>query len=183
MKSPLKQILFITLVFGQLGALGWMIANRNTLVEEGDKIRLECEPIDPRSLLSGDYVILNYKISRFDSGELDTLVRGEKSFRRGTAVWVALEKGDGEFHEATGISRDPGTLKEGELFIRGKVQNYWNGSRLQIRYGLEQYFVPQKEGKKIEKEIKDTSVEVSVNENGDSAVTRIFISGEEVEFH
>ena len=183
MKSPLKEILFIVLVIAQLGTLGWMVVDRNRLAVEGEKILLECEPVDPRSLLSGDYVILNYRISSFDDKELDQLVRGEKKFRKSAPLWVVLKEGKNGFHEATDISRDRPDLEDGETVIRGAVQSYYRGGRLRIRYGLEQFFVPQKEGKVIERQIRDTSVEVAVNEDGDSAVVRIFIAGEEVKFH
>ena len=183
MNSPLKQISFAVLVLAQLGVLAWMVFDRNQLVSRGEKILLECEPIDPRSLLSGDYVILNYRISRFGPGEVEQLLRGEKSFRKSRPVWVVLEKAeDSDFHEATAITGDPGLLEDGETFLRGKVASF-NGSHLRIRYGLEQYFVPQNQGKAIEREMNKASVEVAVNPGGDGAVTRIFIEGEEVKFH
>ena len=69
MISKLRPILFILIVAAQVGVLGLMIFERQQLKEHGSLIRLECEPIDPRSLISGDYVILNYKISRFDEAE------------------------------------------------------------------------------------------------------------------
>ena len=92
MSDKLKPILFIIVVILQLGFLGLMIFQREQLKNNGTLIRLKCEPVDPRSLISGDYVILNYEISNFQSDEVESLVKGPNDFDRGKPVWVALQK-------------------------------------------------------------------------------------------
>lgn len=180
----IKPILFVFFVVAQLGALGWMVFERHQLAANGTVIRLECEPVDPTSLLSGDYVILNFKISRFDDGEVSSLVRGDPDFKRGQTVWIALKKNKASgFHEASAISADREQLLAADgIVIRGQADRNWGGS-LRVRYGLEQYFVPQFEGKEIEKNLRETSVDVAVDESGASAVVRLFVSGVEVTFH
>ena len=56
-------------------ALVGMIGVQQYTLNEGTPVLLETEPIDPRSLFRGDFVILNYAISdlprRLPGGELD----------------------------------------------------------------------------------------------------------------
>ena len=66
MKS-FSKIAFILIVVLQLASLGAMIAKRVHLLNTGKKILLKCEPIDPRSLFSGDYVILNYESTIYET--------------------------------------------------------------------------------------------------------------------
>jgi len=184
MKSRLKPLLFALLVIAQLGVLGLMILDRHQLKATGTRIRLECQPVDPRSLLSGDYVILTYQISSFDQDELQRLLKGPEDFKKGREIWIALEKNQATgFHEPTGIAGDRSELKNAALVLRGRIRQAWSG-HLEVLYGLEQYFVPQNEGKELEKNrLRDTSVEVAVNDDGDSAVVAIFVGGTEVKFH
>src|SRR5690606_26923443 len=51
----------------QAGALLWMIWDRASLLANGREIVLDVVPVDPRSLFRGDYVILGYDISRFNT--------------------------------------------------------------------------------------------------------------------
>lgn len=183
MTSMLKPVLFIVFVVGQLGVLGWMIFERQQLAEHGTVIRLQCQPVDPRSLLSGDYVILNYKISRFDAATLNALVQGEQEFGRGKPVWVALRANEETgFYEASAIAADRQLLLDERIVLRGRARRARRGF-LEVRYGLESYFVPQNEGQSIERQMRDTSVDVAVNEKGDSTLIRLFINDKEVKFH
>lgn len=183
MSDKLKPILFIVIVLLQLGFLGLMIFDREQLKNNGTLIRLKCEPVDPRSLISGDYVILSYEISNFERDEVENLVKGPNDFDRGKLVWVALEKdAESEFWKPSAIANDREHLKGETLVLRGRTRGNW-GSRLNVAYGLEQYFVPQYQGKDIENNLAETSVEVAVDDSGQSAVIRLFLEGEEVKFH
>ena len=70
MNDKLKKILFLFLIMGQLGVLLFMIIKREVLLSDGRPVLLKCEPIDPRSILSGHYVILNLDIGYFDIKEI-----------------------------------------------------------------------------------------------------------------
>ncbi len=45
-----------------LGAANWAIFSRERLKASGTVVYLELAPVDPRSLMQGDYMALNYKI-------------------------------------------------------------------------------------------------------------------------
>ncbi|MEM7012851.1 MAG: GDYXXLXY domain-containing protein [Verrucomicrobiota bacterium] len=183
MSNKLKPVLFIIVVVFQLAFLGLIIFQQEQLKNNGALIRLKCEPVDPRSLISGDYVILNYEISSFESEEVENLIKGPNDFDRGKPVWVALQKdADSDFWKVSAIANEREHLKREELVLRGRARGGWS-SRLNVAYGLEQYFVPQYQGKDIENNMASASVEVAVDDSGQSAVVRLFLEGEEVKFH
>ena len=176
-------IAFIIVILCQFLVLGGMIAKRVHLLRSGEVVLLKCRPVDPRSLFSGDYVVLNYTISRFVEGHFKQLNRDGEEFTRNDTIYVALLKGlDGKYWDAVAISRDRKKLNtEYPVVIRGVIRSNWQP--YQIRYGVENYFVPQFEGKQIEREISNISVEVAVAKSGESGIKRLFIDDKEVAFY
>ncbi len=181
--TRLQKILFIIVVLLQVGVLSFMIVNRVSLLEDGKKILLQCEPVDPRSLFSGDYVILRYKISNLPM-ELFTeakLLPKSREF-----IYVGLKPDEqNKFHIPGAVSQHPDKLRQSyTVVIRGKVDYHsrFNAKTIPVKYGIEQYFVPQGKGKDIERKMADTSAEISVSENGEAAVSKIFIKDKEVDF-
>lgn len=225
-RPRLQLLLFAAVLIAQLGALGWMIADRVRLLQSDRTVILQSEPVDPRSLLSGDYVILNYTISRFDSEELRDLYRGEASaadeeretpetspgtaaplFEAGDPVYVQLAPGEpqpawgglwsedqesdspeveGCCHQAVALAPRRELLPEDALVIRGTslqdVEADSDWAELVVEYGIEQYFVPQNEGLRIEAEIAHVRAEIALGEDGQAALKRLFLHGKEVEF-
>lgn len=57
-----KIIAFITLVIA-LAVINWSIYQKETLLAEGQVIYLELAPVDPRSLMQGDYMALRFSIA------------------------------------------------------------------------------------------------------------------------
>ncbi len=195
--------LFIAIVVVQLLVLAGMVFKRSQLLASPHSVLLQCEPVDPRSLLSGDYVILRYTISEFNPREMRRLNSFRENFSYGEWVYVALEPGAraGEAHRAVAVSKNLEKLREKHaLILRGKsVSDYvapeagavlsadsdqgdWN-EYLSLEYGVEEYFVPQYEGLAIENEIAKTTVEVALAASGESAIRRLFLDGEEVVFY
>ncbi len=178
-----QKILFPVIVAAQVLVLAVMIISQELLLAHGTKVLLRCRPIDPRSLFSGDYVSLSYMISEIDreiiaqSGIKDTEML-EKRY-----IYVALRpESGGRYHTAAAVSESLDELKKKHsIIIRGRVE--YAGSTLDVRYGVESYFVPQHEGKIIEENLKDVAVEVSVSKTGESAISRLFIADKEIKFY
>jgi len=177
----IRRILFILVIFFQIGVLGFMIAKQEFILHKGTKVLLKCKPVDPHSLFSGDYVILNYDISTIDQKLFDSIDARLKE-RNPNEIFVALKKNPAnDFWAVASASKDFRKLKSKySVVIRG-TREYWDGSR--IKYGVENYFVPQNQGLKIEKNLSDVSVEVAVSEKGESAISKLFIDGKEVKFY
>lgn len=204
--------LFFLIVFLQILALFVMIAKREHLLRSGMSVKLKCEPIDPRSLLSGDFVNLNYNISRIQRAEVKSFATKDY-FRRHDTVYVALvNKDKKDFWDAVAYSDEYSTLTNiSKYIIKGKLENTaWevNVEEIQyihnknyksqknvyvkrihmpmrLTYGIEQYFVPQREGRKLERNISnaEVSVEVAITRSGQSALKKLFINNKEIKFH
>ncbi|GAB3193879.1 putative membrane-anchored protein [Pontibacter aydingkolensis] len=62
-------IIFVNLVL-VLALFNWSVTEKEEILENGELVLLELAPVDPRSLMQGDYMRLSYAISRpelFDS--------------------------------------------------------------------------------------------------------------------
>ncbi len=178
-----QKILFPLIVAAQIAVLGIMIARQEMLLANGTKIVLKCRPIDPRSMFSGDYVILNYEISQIDQNILKKSGITDIGHLEKKEIFVALKKSpDGRYYGAEAVSENINSLRKlYPVIIKGRVESA--DSALHIRYGVESYFVPQNEGKIIESSLNDVTVEVSISQYGESAISRLFLSGKEVKFY
>ena len=54
-----------------LTGINWTIVQREHLLREGRVVLLELAPVDPRSLMQGDYMALRYQLVATAFGELD----------------------------------------------------------------------------------------------------------------
>lgn len=192
MNMNLRRGVFIFVVVLQLGALAYMIAERVKLLREGQAVLLKCAPVDPRSLLSGDYVILNYEISTFTADRMRELNFKQLDFTAGEDVYLAVTKGADGFARPVALAKDRESLAGRGIVLRGRAREDYYGNEhtpgesvvFSLRYGVEEYFVPQFEGRKIERELgAETHVEVAVGPDGTSALRKLFIKGEEVTFY
>jgi uncharacterized membrane-anchored protein len=57
----MKNIVFIAASLVILCAFNWSIFEKEALRRDGETVLLELGPVDPRSLMQGDYMRLNYK--------------------------------------------------------------------------------------------------------------------------
>lgn len=139
--------IFAAIVAGQILFLaGWAGSHEWTL-RVAPTIRLETEPVDPRDILRGDYVILAYPIQRVP---LDRFTPPRTAPPRvGTAVFVELRP-DGGFHRLGRASLEPLTPGPGNLVVRGKVgERGWQpagAGTVWVTYGIEKFFVPEGKG-------------------------------------
>lgn len=117
-------------------AIGWF----------GKDIRVRTVPVDPRSLLYGDYVTLGYDISRLDpSLWKDTARKPEK----GQPVYVVLKPGaDGIAQPVAAYGSKP-AVQEGEVVMKGRIDDSWR-EEIFVKYGVEKYYVPEGSGKSLE---------------------------------
>lgn len=181
-----RPLLFALAALIQVVLVGAMVYDRVRVLREGTEVTLQTRPVDPRDLLRGDYVVLTYAISTLPAGALkDTPSQG-----RGTPVFVKLaRKGEG-FYEAVSVHAAPVPVADGEALIRGRAVVGANCGadrrqfcdRLQINYGIERYFVPQGEGKDIERAHNDGQVSVvaAVTPSGRAAIKRLLLGGKPV---
>ncbi len=165
-----------------------MVLERANVLRNGAAVRLATEPVDPRDLFRGDYVILNYEISRLNV----TKLAGRASFDRNDIVYVGLRTAADGKAEPVKLVREGEPREAGLVWLQGKAANTVSCDAsgpnqeacmetdqiMRVRYGLESYFVPQGEGKVIEQTDKSrVDVIVAVAASGKSAIKSLLIDG------
>ncbi|WHX77425.1 GDYXXLXY domain-containing protein [Priestia flexa] len=154
-----KRIVFIIAL--QLMILGGLFMKNEILLQSGKEVKLELAPLDPRSLLQGDYVELHYEISDI---ELEKVKDGQR-------VQLLLRKNkQGVFEYAKQYKihdkwNSPYQAKKGDVLITGTYYS-WG-----IQYGIEHYFIPEGTGLQIEQEAKHAKVKVG--KNGDAILVEV----------
>ncbi|MFC5386002.1 GDYXXLXY domain-containing protein [Aquamicrobium segne] len=174
--------LFLALL--QAGFLGWMIVSRAAVLRDGREVVLKVEPIDPRDLLRGDYVILNYDISWIplamivDQDELRSRMDGpgKMTVRLGQnadGYWQAKNAWIGN-----APSSAPGK-DEVDIVGRFSALNRLYSREVRVTYGIERYYLPEGEGRAIERDmrIRDFSVRVAVAASGQAQIKALMDEG------
>jgi len=111
-----------------LGLVGWLVVGKEGLLEDGRVVLLELAPVDPRSLMQGDYMILRYAIAN----EIRTQTASARSDAwpdDGNVILRLDEKGVGRL-----VDLDRGqSLEDGQVRLRYR-------RRGSVRLGAESYF-------------------------------------------
>ncbi|MBW7455912.1 GDYXXLXY domain-containing protein [Paenibacillus sepulcri] len=162
--------LFIVLIAAQILFLGGLVSYHYAALWFGQEARLATTPIDPRDLLYGDYVTLNYEISQLDPG----LWRGPGNLpEEGDKVYVVLQlAADSDVYQAKALySRKPAP-SGGELIIKGRVR-YATNTGIFINYGLEKFYIPENTGKQLEEQTDSLVVKVRIAPWGNAVIEEI----------
>ena len=152
------RIAFWIVVAGQLVFLLGFIAVKEVALRTGTEVVLQTVPVDPRSLLQGDYAILDYEIA--DSPE--ELPQGMTVY---VVLWQGPEVWEADYYE---YSR-PSTS---QVYIKGRVD-----SRGRLDFGIGTYFVPEGTGHIIEN-AQDVKVVVNLDADGNAIIKEVLVDGE-----
>ena len=97
-----------------LAAIDYVIVQRESLVSNGKVVLLELAPVDPRSLMQGDYMALRFKVAT------DAFSRGNvKGLKDGRLVVALDERGVGTFKRF----EDAAALAPNEVLLRYRIRN------------------------------------------------------------
>ena len=148
----MKRPWLILAIAFQIIALIWIAAKREWIVQTGETAFIRTAPIDPRDIFRGDYVRLSYEAATFSKDQVrDGLL--ERTLKRGDTVYVPVtldKRGLIQPMYVTDIQPEEGPFLRGHISNRFYRDNEWNS--LQVKYGIEQYFVQQGKGLEIEKQ-------------------------------
>ena len=144
----------------------------------GQEIVLKTAPIDPRDLFRGDYVTLNYEISRIDLNDIPY----DANFSSGETIYACLSKKE-KFRTIDSVSHTKPSLNEEQVCMRGRVTNSFN-NRTSVEWGIESYFVPEGKGQLIERQrnAENVSVIVSLGSTCSPVLKELLINDEPVKF-
>jgi uncharacterized membrane-anchored protein len=184
----LAVVLQILLLLGMVGRHGYTLMT-------GTPIKLQTLPVDPWDPFRGQYVQLNYAISNLEEGKVSF---AGAPYRQGQAVWVTVAKGD-PFWTAVAVSAGKPAPAADTVALRGTVQWTDDGPdrgpdpspapgpankpvTVFIHYGIEQFYVPEGQGKELEGRPRDLTVEALVDPFGRAALNRVFLEGKEIQW-
>lgn len=108
-----------------LGLMNWSIAGKEKHLAEGKVVYLELAPVDPRSLMQGDYMALDYQVARAVYKVLPKITEEYRRWRHniaasdGYAVVVLDENKVASFKR---ISDEQGS-GENEMLLKYRVRN------------------------------------------------------------
>lgn len=164
----------------QLLVLVGMVGRHSFTLATGHSILLTTAPVDPWDLFRGQYVRLSYEISRLDQA---TLPMAGAPYRDGQEVWVVLQRGEPYWTAVAVSDRRPQVeVGFGQVAIQGRVDWSWADGSVTVHYGIEQFYVPEGEGPKLEEgqRNRQVAVEAKVDAFGRTALNRVLVDGEEL---
>ena len=127
MSLPLKIAFWVT-VAGQIILLLTFIAFKEDTLRSGISVLLETAPVDPRSIMQGDFAILDYKIAE--------LPDWAKESQRGDQFYVQLyEDPSGVWIAAQYTQEEPEGIS---LYIKGTVND-----RQRLEFGIDTFLIPE----------------------------------------
>lgn len=187
LKRPAPWILTVALLaLGQTAALAHMLWDRIAILRSDTVITLIAEPVDPRDLFRGDYVILTYNISRFET------TRAPGAAHLATSKpWVALARTEEGWRVASVSAERPAA--PGDALLRaegvrivplpasdGAEPGAAERVSYALRYGLERYYVAEGEGRALEQVIGQgrVTVDVAIGADGSAGVKALRVDGE-----
>jgi uncharacterized membrane-anchored protein len=154
----------------QTAVLATMITSSASILAEGQEIRLKTVPVDPRDLLRGEYVILNYEFTALESA----LIADPFPTEAGTVTLdVRLSPGEDGFWHPIAASFSPLEREEGTVVLRSLPFRYQPQAEkpavVRADYGLERYYVPEGQGKALEEARNNRQIAVNVRVAEDGA--------------
>lgn len=160
--KPWMRIAFWVVVAAQLVFLIGFIVVKEADLRIGTEVVLQTVPVDPRSLLQGDYAILDYEIA--------TLPDRMQIWSTGGTVYVELREGQNVW-TAVGYTDARSDVAE-DIFIKGRIDRAGH-----LDFGIGTYFIPEGTGRIIER-AEDVKVVVNVDGNGNAVIKDVLVGGE-----
>jgi uncharacterized membrane-anchored protein len=195
-KSKIVLILLVLLV--QISVVSGLYFTNFIIIDNSIEAKLKLVPVDPRDFFRGDYVVLNYEISR-----VKNVYYYGRELKQGDKVYVNLYQNNygSKIPELvfSNISENEPYYNENDpssLFLKATVKyaykmpdqaidqygNSTNGqnnqySEIALDYGLEQLFIPEGAGKNLSLQNTNSFGIIKIDPKGNSRVDRLEIDG------
>ena len=165
-----RRLFLLAVVVHAAVLIGWA-ASLETARAPAVAVRLEVVQRDPRDLLRGDYVWLNFKVS---SIPLAAFTPSPHRAGPGDRVYVALAPAGATYEVvAASLSREALPLRPGHLLLVGTVQSP-SPQGVHVLYGIERYYVPEGKGNPPRGKIE---AEVALTPDGRPFLNRLYVDG------
>jgi uncharacterized membrane-anchored protein len=134
MKKYKWLIILLNLIF-LLVYFNYSVAKKEELSKNGQLVLLELAPVDPRSLMQGDYMALRYKISE-NAGSQNIAKRG----------YCVVQPDSNNIARSARFQKDRTPLNKGEQLIEYTSPDQWS-----INIGAESFFFQEGQAAKYER--------------------------------
>jgi uncharacterized membrane-anchored protein len=176
--------LLVIVALVQSAALFKIVYDRDQLLKSGREITIPTRPIDPRDTFRGDYVVLGYDISSLRKTTMPSEANFE-DLRAGATAYVTLTPDGAGGWKAIKVTADyPHEIAASDIVLQGRVQSIWHPEnksdvQINIRYGIESYFVPEGTGRALETKVRERKIEaiVAVDASGSAALKGLVVDG------
>ena len=173
----------LVLAIAQIGFLSWIIVGRAAVLRDGREVTFLVKPIDPRDLLRGDFIRLDYDISRIPASIIENAPEGDFNTKDG-AIYVRVAKGADTFwHPVSASLYEPSSkpLAPEEVELRGQIEGLMTvgpNSTVAAEYGLERFYLPEGTGMAIQNDmnVRPFAVKVAVADDGTPQI-KAFLDG------
>ena len=108
-----NRILIIANLILLLGYFNWSVYQKEQTLKDGQLVLLQLAPVDPRSLMQGDYMRLNYKEASSDLPDEQTDTRG----------YAILRTDSNQVGEIVRLQNTLEPVNDNELVIKYKIIN------------------------------------------------------------
>ena len=179
----MRKLFYLIVAIQILFLVGEMLFAEVSL-RTGRVVTLKVAPVDPRSLLMGNYIDLSYDISTVDLGYVWT-EPPRRSFERGETVYVVLHPWK-PYAEIAGVTiKHPSRITPDYVYLKGRVVHS-SGDILTVEYGLERYYIPEDKEDEVNRMAWSArgkmGVEVAVTGSGRGIIRRILVDGKPIGF-
>lgn len=130
-----KKIIFIANLALVLVVFNWMIFQKEQTISNGELVLLQLYPLDPRSLMQGDYMRLRYEMT-------NTWSEDEKVPNRGYCI---LKKGDKNIATYQRLQASQTPIEKDEIAIK-YYKSGWN-----VKIGAESFLFQEGKAEVYEK--------------------------------
>jgi uncharacterized membrane-anchored protein len=175
MSASRKLLLTLAIVAAaQTCVLLYMVVDRTLLLRNGREITLPIVPVDPRDLFRGEYVRLGYDISTVPA----MLLIGPKPARNAPFYVTIAKNPQGGWTPVRVTAAMPSENDPDRVVLKARSRLPFPTSTV-VRYGIESYFVPEGQGKRLEDLARDKrmAARVAVDKRGNAAIKGLIIDG------
>jgi uncharacterized membrane-anchored protein len=158
----------------QTAVLASMVIDRTLLLKNGREITLPIVPVDPRDLFRGEYVRLGYEISN-----VPAMLLSGPAPAANAAFYVTIQKNpQGGWTPVKVTATMPNETDPDRVVLKARTRWPFPTSTW-VRYGIESYFVPEGQGRRLEELARDRKMaaRVAVDSGGNAAIKGLIIDG------
>lgn len=161
----------------QLGAIAKTVVRFENVILHGQRIQLITTPVDPVDLFRGEYVQLNYAMNRAPVSMISPALQ-QRSLRRDEVVFATLKPAQ---NSTWVLDKVEEKSSPDAVYLRARVdsdRHAGDKEDLQLRFGLERFYVEQGQAQSYEGREDDgstTSLKTTVAVDSDGYASVISI--------